>query len=142
MPKTPIHRLRLARNSTLKAIKRAEILLTLYSERLTKIETAIHQIAPDAPLSGTVQKPNPLFDRGEVTRLVLDSLRLAECPMSVLEIALWVLGVKNVVFPSPPLRRATRRQVGQALLNQRKRGITDKLGSGQRSKWTLVADYK
>ena len=64
MPKTQLHKLRLARARTLDRIEAAEALLFLYRVRLAKIELGINRLAPELPLDGRTLKPNPIYKRG------------------------------------------------------------------------------
>jgi hypothetical protein len=138
MPKTPLHKLRLARTRTLKRIEATELLLFLYRVRLAKIELGINRLAPELPLDGRRQKPNPIFKRGEIGRMAMDRLREATAPLSVLGITLDILRAKGVEWPDAQTRRVTRRAINCAMPAWERRGIVRRYGAGNKTRWSIV----
>jgi hypothetical protein len=138
MPKTKLHRLRLARSRTLEAVHDAELLLFLYRVRLAKIELAINRIAPELPLDGRTLKPNPIFKRGEISRMAMDCLREAAGPLSIPSIAVTILRAKGIAWPDAATIRVTRRAINVAMPAWERRGIVQRYGAGNKTKWGLV----
>jgi hypothetical protein len=137
MPKTPLHKLRLARARTLERIEAAEILLFLYRVRLANVELAINRLAPELPLDGRTLNPNPIFKRGEIGRMALDCLREATAPLAVLGITLAILRAKGVEWPDAQTRRVTRRAINCAMPAWERRGIVRRYGAGNKTRWGL-----
>lgn len=138
MPKTPLHKLRLARARTLERIEAAELVLFLYRVRLAKIELAINRLAPELPLDGRVQKPNPIFKRGEIARMAMDCLREATGPLTIPGIAVAILRAKGVEWPDSQTIRVTRRAINVAMPAWERRGIVQRHGRGNQTRWGLV----
>ncbi len=138
MPKTPLHKLRLARSRTQEAIEAAELLLFLYRVRLAKVELAINRIAPELPLAGRTLKPNPIFKRGEIGRMTLNCLRAATEPQSVLGLTLAILRAKGVEWPDAQTRLVTRRAINVAMPAWERRGIVQRHGRGNVTRWSLI----
>jgi hypothetical protein len=138
MPKTQLHKLRLARSRTIERIESAELLLFLYRVRLAKIELAINRLAPELPLDGRTLKPNPIFKRGEISRMAMDCLREASKPQSVLGLTLAILRAKGVEWPDAQTRRVTRRAINCAMPAWERRGIVRRHGRGNKTRWSLI----
>lgn len=138
MPKTPLHKLRLARSRTLNAMHQAETLLFLYQVRLAKINLAINRIAPELPLDGRALKPNPIFRRGEISRLAMGCLREAAAPLSVVAIARAILMAKGIDWPDVQTRRRTRRAINCTMPKWEQRGIVRRVGAAKKTRWELA----
>jgi hypothetical protein len=138
MPKTALHRLRLARSRTQEAIHDTELLLFLYRVRLAKVELAINRIAPELPLDGRTLKPNPIFKRGEIGRMAMDCLRNATGPLSIPGIAVTILRAKGVEWLDSQTIRVTRRAINVAMPAWERRGIVRRYGGGKMTKWGLI----
>jgi hypothetical protein len=78
------------------------------------------------------------FAKGELSRLVLESLRDAEKPLSADEIAGQVIAAKSFDGADSVLRTAIRDQALTALRAFRKRGTVEQMGLGRGVRWRLA----
>jgi hypothetical protein len=83
------------------------------------------------------RKPNPIFARGEMSRLVLDVLREAERPLTMREVAARMLDRKGVVVIDASLREYICHRVSCQLSVMHKRGLIEMVSVMDRWCWTL-----
>ncbi len=121
-----------------KQLDRYEPLIARLKTALIEAETAIQAVAPDLNIPPRRYQPNPYFARGELPRIVLAMLREASEPLSVREIALRALAMKNVPLPDRRAMKRTRLRVQQAMARFGARGIVRTVGEGRVAKRTLV----
>ncbi len=131
-------RLRLARVRCNENISRLESMLAFQRSRREAIEAAIHDLQPELQLPAPNRKPNPIFKRGEITRLALQVMREAGEPLSVSVIAVRVLAAKGIDLPTPTIRKMTKSRLRAALLAFGKRGVVRTVGAGDERKKELV----
>src|SRR5690349_19545366 len=114
-------RLRLARVRCNENIARLESMLAFQRSRRDAIEAAIHDLEPELKLPPPTRRPNPVFKRGEVTRLMLKVMREAAEPLASHQIAARILAEKGITTPSRTIYRMTKSRVRAALLKFGKR---------------------
>ena len=83
-------------------------------------------------------KPNPHFARNELPRIAMAVLREAAEPLATKVVALRALATKGVMTPDRRTMKVTRTRLLQFLSKLDKRGITQKVGSGNRTKRILA----
>lgn len=137
MKDSDLTKLRRARARVHHQINLLEPLLDGYRAKLADLEAQIHALAPELNLPPRRYKPNPYFVRGELPRLVLAILRDAGQPLSTREIAVRALATKGVTLPDRRALKLTRLRVCQACIRFQERGITGRVGSGNRGKRVL-----
>jgi len=115
-------------------LKQAEALVAGYQAKLAELESRIREIAPELDLPLRFRKPNPIFARGEMTRLMLAVLREAGEPLPVRVIAVRMLTAKGITLPDPATRKAVRKRIRIAFCALDKRGITVKVGAGKQTR--------
>ncbi len=131
-------RLRLARVRTNENIARLAGALANQRERLAGIEAAISDIEPELRLPPPTRKPNPVFARGELTRLALTILREADQPLSISVIAVRALAMKGIDLPAPRIRRMTKARLRAVFLALEKRGVARSVGEGNETRRGLT----
>jgi len=132
-------RLRLQRVSCNQQIARLERLLAAKRERLAAIEATIHDLEPELRLPAPTHKPNPIFARGEVTRLALATLREAGEPLPVSVIAVRILAAKGVALPPPRIRRMAKSRLRAVFAALERRGVVRTVGEGMEAKRALTS---
>ena len=130
-------RLRLSRVKTNQNIARLEGLLAFQRERLAGIEAAIHDLEPELKLPPNRRAMNPIFKRGEVTRLALTVLREAGEPLAVSVIAVRILAAKGINLPPPRIRKMTKGRLRHAFSDLEKRGVVCSVGEGMEARRAL-----
>jgi hypothetical protein len=133
-------KLRRKRSRIHRVLDRLEPLLAGYRAKLADTEARIHELAPELALQSRHRRPNPIFARGELTRLALDVLREAGEPLPVAVIAVRALARKGIALPDPTLRRRTRHRLRQMFAVLGKRGVTVRVGSGKGSRRGIAQD--
>ena len=123
-------RLRLTRVRTNENVARLTAALASQRERLAGIEAAISAIEPELRLPVPTRKPNPVFERGELTRLALTILREAGEPLPVSVIAVRALAMKGIDLPTPRIRRMTKGRLRAVFLALERRGVARSVGEG------------
>lgn len=101
-----------------------------YHAKLTALEARIQEIAPELRLSPRFHRPDPIFARNEMRRIVLAIMREAAEPLSIGVIAIRALAQKGHTLPGPTLRKRTRHKIRNALITLDKRGVTVRIGAG------------
>ena len=130
--------LRRARIRCHKSLKQAEAQVDRYKVNLAEIEAAIYEIAPELDLPLRFCKPNPIFARGEMSRLVLDVLREADRPLTMREIAGRMLDRKGVVVLEPGLREYICHRLSCQLSVLHRRGLIRMASVMDQWCWRLV----
>ena len=131
-------RLRLARVRCNENIARLESLLAFQRSRREAIEAAIQDLEPELKLPPATRRPNPVFKRGEITRLALEVMREANEPLAISVITVRILAKKGVDLPTPTIRKMTKSRLRAALLAFGKRGVVCTVGVGEDRKKELV----
>src|SRR5690242_16305109 len=88
-------------------LKQAELVVEDYAFRLAQIEAQIQTLAPSLNLPPRFYKPNPVFARNELPRLVMSILREAGGPLPTRDIARRALAAKGVVYPDRRIFKLT-----------------------------------
>lgn len=140
MPETDLTKLRRARTRCHKSLKQAEALLALYQAKLADIEARIYAIAPEMDLPARFHKPNPVFARGEMTRLALDVLRDADRPLLMREIAAAMVARKGVGLLERRLIDHTHNRLSCVLATMHKRGRITMVSVRDRWRWVVCRD--
>ena len=138
MPETELTKLRRARSRCHLQLKNSEALVAGYQAKLVDLEARIRAIAPELDLPRRFRNPNPIFARGEMTRVALTVLREAGEPLPIRVIAVRALALKGIDLPGPTLRHAIRKRLRMALIALDKRGVTMCVGSGKDTRRTLA----
>jgi hypothetical protein len=125
--------LRRARVRVHAQLNKLEPQVASYRAKLADLESRIQAIAPDLFIQPRRYKPNPVFARGEMTRMALDVLREAGEPLPMRVIVIRMLAAKGIPLPGPELRRTIRKRVRIAFVAMDKRGITVRIGNGNAS---------
>ena len=105
------------------------------------IDAAIRLFDPNADLDTIAPKMPPRHGafRGEVSRIVLNTLRKAEKPLPVSEITLHVLTGRGLNADDKPFTRVLSRRVGACLRNLRRKGLIRLSRKvGQAGLWEIV----
>ena len=105
------------------------------------IDAAIRLFDPNADLDDIKPKMPPRHSafRGEVSRIVLNTLRKADKPLPVSEITLHVLAGRGLNADDKPFTRVLSKRVGACLRNLRRKGLirlTRKVG--QTGLWEMA----
>ena len=89
------------------------------------IDAAIRLFDPNADLDDIKPRMPPRHGafRGEVSRIVLNTLRKADKPLPVSEITLHVLAGRGLNADDKPFTRVLSRRVGACLRNLRRKGL-------------------
>ena len=132
-----IANLRRARVRCHKQLKQTEALLTGYQAKLAEIEARIFAIAPEIDLPFRFHKPNPVFARGEMTRLVLTVLREADRPLLMREIAAALMARKGIAALERRLIDHTHKRLSCALAAMHKRGSIRMVSVRDRWRWVV-----
>ena len=122
--------LRRSRSQIHRQLDKLEPLLAGYQAKLAEVEAGIRAIAPELDIPKRFRNPNPIFRRGELPRLAMDVLRVAEGPLPIRVIAVRALAMKGIPLPDPTLRRRTRHRLRIILAAWDRRGITVRVGDG------------
>ena len=139
MPQNPeLANLKRIRIYTHKQIDKLQPQLDRLTTRLAEVEARIQEIAPELRLSPRRYKPNPIFARGEFTRMVLEVLRDANGPMSMRAIAMRMLAFKGHMIPDRQTRERTFYRASTTLSVLHGRGEVEKLGKGRDFTWKLT----
>ena len=141
MPQDPeLANLKRIRIYTHKQIDKLQPQLDRLNTRLAEVEARIQEIAPELRLSPRRYKPNPIFARGEFTRMALEVLRDANGPMSMRAIAIQTLVRKGHTMPDRETRERTFYRASTTLSVLHGRGIVEMQGRCRVFTWKL-ADY-
>jgi len=135
---TTIGNLRRARVRCHRQMKATEALLAGYIAKLAELEAAIHAIDPELPLAGRHRTPNPIFARGEFTRLMLEVLREAEGPLPMRQIGLRMLALKGHTLPDKRTREITFYRLSTTLSVFHKRGKVVMGGTPNKRVWRIA----
>lgn len=138
MPESEITKLRRARLRVHRQLAKLEPLVADYNAKLADLEARIQELAPEMRLSPRFHKPDPIFARGEMRRVVLGILREAGEPLSIAVIAVRALAQKGHTLPGPTLRKRTRHKIRNALIGLDKRRVTVRVGEGREAKRGLT----
>ncbi len=130
--------LRRVRIYTHKQIDRLEPQLDRLKARLAEVEAEIQAIAPELILPPRRYKPNPIFARGEFTRLMLEVLREAEEPLPMRVIGLRMLALKGHAMPDKRMREITFYRLSTTLSVAHGRGKVVMGGTANKRVWGLV----
>ena len=115
------------------ALKQHAAQTKAYEARLARIEAAIVAIDPAALIPARTHKPNLIFVRGEMTRLVLTVLRDADRPLLMREIAAAMLTTKGAI--APDIVEHTHRRLSCVLTNMHKRGRIQMVSVRDKWRW-------
>lgn len=123
---------------THKQIDKLQPRLDKLNANLAEVEARIQEIAPELRLSPRRYKPNPIFARGEFTRMVLEVLRDANGPMSMRAIAIQMLARKGHTMPDRETRERTFYRASTTLSVLRGRGQIQKFKVKRDFTWRLM----
>lgn len=138
MPNRELANLRRARSRCHFRFKQAEALVAGYETKLATLEAQMMELDPQLWLPPRRYKPNPHFARNELPRIAMAVLREAAEPLATKVVALRALATKGVMTPDRRTMKVTRTRLLQFLSKLDKRGITQKVGSGNRTKRILA----
>ena len=134
---TELANLKRCRIYTHKQIDKLQPHLDRLNARLAEVEVRIQEIAPELRLSPRRYKRNPIFARGEFTRMVLEVLREANGPMSMRAIAMQMLARKGHTMPDRETRERTFYRASTTLSVLHGRGTVKKRGTWNKFTWEL-----
>jgi hypothetical protein len=108
-------------------IEVAQIELRRLISNLDHVDATIRLFAPDLAVE-TIKSRHPIPPqhqalRGEVKRIVLDTMREARGPVTTAEIASRVLAARMLPASDPELRKLFVRRVGQSLLMMKRKDV-------------------
>ncbi len=130
--------LRRARVTVHRHLARLEPLVEGYHAKLAEIEAEIHELAPELFLQPRRYNPNPIMERGEITRLALDVLREEGGPLPIRVIAVRVLALKGIRLPDRATMRRMRHRLRNAFGRLDRRRVTMRIGEGSNAERTLA----
>jgi hypothetical protein len=107
------------------------------------IDATIRTFDPSAALEDILPKLPPRFQafKGEVQRILLDTLRQSKTPLPVFDLSLSVAAGRGINTDDKPFMIILRRRVDACLRNLRKRGIARSTRpSGSLTLWEIVRD--
>jgi hypothetical protein len=139
--KSELANLRHVRLYTHKQLDRYEPLVARLRAKLAETEAAIQALAPELPLSHRRHAPNPIFARGEMSRMALDVLRQAREPLPIRVIAVRMLAAKGIALPDPAMRGYLRKRLRIAFAAMDRRGVTVRIGEGHGAKRALAGGF-
>jgi len=131
--------------------KRAEI-----AGRIEQFQREIHGLATDLNnIDAAIRIFDPTYNtniiqskmprgvyyayRGEITRVLLDTLRDAKTPMSTPDLAFKVMAARGMDATDKALKKRMVVRTGKALRTQRAKGVVrSKPGQGQAALWTMI----
>ena len=106
------------------------------------LDATIRLFDPDIDLMEIKPKPLPARNqafRGEVSRIVLGTLRKAGKPLPTHEIALHVMASRSLNTADKPLLRIVSKRVGAGLRHYRKLGLIQSIaGPNQTLLWEVI----
>jgi hypothetical protein len=108
---------------------------------LGHIDATIRAFDPNAYLEDITPKLPPRFQafKGEVSRILLDTLREAKTPLPVFDLALAVAAGRGINTDDKPFMIILRRRVDACLRNLRKRGtVRSTRPSGSLTLWEIA----
>lgn len=117
------------------ALKQHAAQMEAYQAKLARIEAAIVAIDPAALIPARTHKPNPVFVRGEMTRLVMDVLRETDRPLLMREIAARMLVTKGDVASDAV--EHTYRRLSCVLATMHKRGRIRMVSVRDKWRWRV-----
>jgi hypothetical protein len=138
MPKSPLTKLRQARIRCRKAIFNTEKLLEGYQAKLTGLDAAIREIAPELDLTYYRRNPNPFFKPRELPRLTLEVMKDAGEPLRSRVMVVRILARKGEELPAPELRKFTQHRLSAVLSVMQTRGVVRMTGNKREAWWGLV----
>jgi hypothetical protein len=116
--------------------------LKLAVNDLDHIESSIRIFQPDIDLTEYGPRPVPpphAAFRGEVSRILLESLRKADMPLSTADLTRVLMAERGLPHDDLKARKTILRRVSAALINWRHRGIVKSSpGPGQMLNWNIV----
>src|SRR5579872_2646062 len=121
MATTKLAKLRVQRANIHQALARLEPQVAAFQAKLTAVEAGIQEIAPELDLPRRWRRRNPVFRYGELTRIALGVLRVAEGPLTIDAIAVRALAAKGITLPERVLRRRTCHDLRAALWRMQQR---------------------
>jgi hypothetical protein len=139
MPNPELTNLRRARSRCHFRLKQAEDVALSYRCKLDSIEERIRTIAPELDLPPRFRNPNPVFARGELTRMALAMLRETDGPLAIRDMARSALAAKGVRFPDRRMMRHTRTKLRAALNRFAERGLVVTVGTGKGTRRVLAS---
>ena len=109
---------------------------------LDNVEATLRIFAPDIDIAGIGPRPVPAAHhafRGEISRILLESLRKADRPLSTTELAERVMRDRGLNMEDARLRQTMGKRVGASLNHWRRvRGVLESLpGPGQVLYWQI-----
>jgi hypothetical protein len=109
---------------------------------LDNLDATIRLFEPEIDLEAIKPKPLPARNtafRGEVTRIVLSTLRKADKPLPVYEITMHVMVARSLNAADKPLLKVLAKRVGSCLRNNRDKGLVRSVEGPNRSVlWEIV----
>lgn len=109
---------------------------------LDHVESTLRIFAPDIDLAGIAPRPVPPAHhafRGEISRILLESLRASDRPLSTSELTDRVMRDRGLNMDDAKLRQTMGRRIGASLNHwKRKRGALESIrGDGQVLYWQI-----
>ena len=138
MSETELQSLRRKRRRVCANLAKLEPMVADYRANLCVIEARMQTLDPRLWLPPRRYKPNPVFKRQELPRLVMGILRDAREPLAVRDVARLALAAKGVRHPEPSVMKRTRVRLQQYLGKLDQRGVTRKVGEGNRTRRALA----
>lgn len=110
---------------------------------LDSLDATIRLFDPEIDLDDVKPKPLPARNqafRGELSRVVLSTLRKARKPLPAHDIALHVMAGRGLNAADRPLLRVMVKRVGACLRNYRTKGVLRSIEGSERSVLWEIAD--
>jgi hypothetical protein len=121
--------------------------LARYEPRVERLRASLEETnariqaeCPDLNLPPRFHKPNPIFARGELPRIVRE-IMWGQGPMAVRVVSLAALARKGVKLPGPGLMRKTRTRVRDILARWEKLEKATAVGHGKQTKRVLTESF-
>jgi hypothetical protein len=136
-----ISRLTAKRTEVARIVAKLQKELDQYRADLAHIDGALRVLRADADPSavqpGRRYKKTQYFGHNELSRLCMDTLRLAAEPLTAEEITLRIMTAKSLDARDASLRAAVRVQVGSVLKRLNRKQIAAPSGKGIGATWRL-----
>lgn len=109
---------------------------------LDHVEASIRIFAPDIDLGEHGPRPVPpphAAFKGEVSRILLETLRKTPAPMSTQDLTRVLMRERGLPYDDLKARRTILRRVSSSLISWRSRGVVKSSpGPGQMNKWEVA----
>lgn len=117
--------------------------LKALAESLEKLDAVILMFDPDYRIEGikpkTMRAAEDWAQRGEMSRLAIDTLRQAREPLTARDVAINLMELRGLDQADPKLLRKMTKRVGAALRHAKDKGVTQaSQGPGQFMLWRIA----